>query len=156
MKQNLGKQVHHLSRLMKKSLDASPAKSCMDHLTGVHGWIIGYLYHHRERDTFQRDLENELGMSRSTATTVLQLMEKNELLTRHGVPYDARLKKLVLTDKAVGLLQTFEADCERLDEAVMEGISPEEREQFMKLCGIMISNLEKMEHARSGKEAQEP
>ena len=31
-----------------------------------------------------------------------------------------------------------------------------EWEQFMKLCGIMISNRKKMEHARSGKEAQDP
>ncbi len=156
MDRNLGKQIHHLSRLMKKHLDHSPAKSRMERLAGMHGWIIGYLYRHRDRDIFQRDLENDLDMSRSTVSTVLRLMEENGLLTRHSVPSDARLKKLVLTDRAVGLLKEFERDCERLDEAALAGISPEEREQFLRLCGIMIRNLENMEQCCSGKEAHQP
>ncbi len=141
---------------MKKQLECSPAKSRMEHLAGMHGWIIGYLYHHRDRDIYQRDLENDLGMSRSTVSTVLQLMEKNGLLTRHGVPADARLKRLELTGRAEALLKEFEADCFRLDEAAMAGIPEEEREQFLRLCGIMIRNLEIMEQCGSGKEALEP
>ncbi len=156
MDQNYGKQIHHLSRLMKKGVDHSPAKSCMEHLAGMHGWIIGYLYHHNDRDIYQRDLENDLGMSRSTVSTILQLMEKNGLITRHSVPSDARLKKLVLTDKAVKLLTEFEEDCRNLDEIALSGVSAEDRERFLEICGIMIRNLEAMEQSCSGKEAEHP
>ncbi len=156
MDQNFGRQIHCLARLMKKAMDQSQARSCMEHLTGTHGWIIGYLYHHRDREIFQKDLENDLGMSRSTVSTVLSLMEENGLLTRHSVPNDARLKKLALSGKAVSLFREFEADCHRVDEAALKGISPEEREQFERLCGIMIRNLEKEEQSGSGKEDHRP
>ena len=64
-------------------------------------WVIGYLSEHEGKDVFQRDLEEEFSVRRSTATGILQLMEKNELITREPVSHDARLKKLVLTPKAI-------------------------------------------------------
>ena len=156
MEQNFARQVHCLDRLLKKAVDRSQARSRMEHLTGTHGWVIGYLYHHRDREIFQRDLENDLGMSRSTVSTVLTLMEENGLLTRCSVPNDARLKKLALSEKAVSLFREFEADCERVEEAALAGISPEEKEQFSRICGVMIRNLEKMEQSGSGKEDHRP
>ena len=42
----------------------------------MHGWIIGYLYRHRDTPVFQRDIEREFSITRSTVTNILQLMER--------------------------------------------------------------------------------
>ena len=47
------------------------------------------------------DVEAAFNLSRSTTTNILQLMEKNGIIRREGVDYDARLKRLVPTEKAV-------------------------------------------------------
>ena len=67
----------------------------------MQGWIIGYLYRHSDEDVFQKDLEAEFQMARSTASGILQSMEKKQLIIRESIPRDARLKRLVLTPKGM-------------------------------------------------------
>ena len=54
-----------------------------------------------EVDLRQKDFEQQFNIRRSTASNILALIEKNGLIQRESVPYDARLKKIVLTDKAI-------------------------------------------------------
>ena len=70
-------------------------------VTAVNGRIIMYLYHHKEEDIFQKDIENEFSIRRSTSSSIISLMEKKGYIERVSVAHDARLKKLVLTDKAL-------------------------------------------------------
>ena len=58
-----------------------------------------HLYRHREEQVFQRDIEREFSITRSTVTNILQLMERKGYIERRSVPQDARLKKLVLTEE---------------------------------------------------------
>ena len=51
-------------------------------------------------DIYQKDVEKEFQIRRSTATGTLQILEKNGFIRREPVKQDARLKKLVPTDKA--------------------------------------------------------
>ena len=90
---HVGGEIRMLSNLIKRCMDdGMPPET-----TGMQGWIIGFLHRNEDRDMFQRDVEAEFNIRRSTATGILQLMEKNGFLLREPVAYDARLKKLVLT-----------------------------------------------------------
>ena len=94
---HVGGEIRMLSNLIKRCMDdGMPPET-----TGMQGWIIGFLHRNEDRDMFQRDVEAEFNIRRSTATGILQLMEKNGFLLREPVAYDARLKKLVLTPKAL-------------------------------------------------------
>ncbi len=99
----LGFQINTLAHCIRRKIDEllSQAQEEGDSVTGIQGRVLGYLYDHREQDLFQRDLERAFHVSRSTATGLLQLMERNGLITRSPVPYDARLKKLCLAEKAL-------------------------------------------------------
>ncbi len=50
---------------------------------------------------FQRDIEREFSITRSTVTNILQLMERKGYIERRSVPQDARLKQLVLTEEGI-------------------------------------------------------
>lgn len=138
----IGFEVRTLSNLIKRQFDKSGHRPPKDKQTAMQGWVIGYLYGHRDADIFQRDLELEFSIRRSTATGILQLMEKNGLLTRTPVPQDARLKKLTLTEKAVGIHQGFMNHVENLESLMSKGLTDEELDAFFSIVAKIKKNLE--------------
>jgi len=73
---------------------------------------------------------------------MLKLMETNGLITKEPVPYDARLKKIVLTDKAIEIHNQIEQNINNLEESISRGITPEETEIFYKVLDKIKANLE--------------
>jgi len=71
-------------------------------LTSIQTRILGHLRHAEEegRCVFQREIEDIFRIKRSSVTSVLQTLEKKGLIIRESIPEDARVKKLVLTEKA--------------------------------------------------------
>ena len=141
-KETIGFDIRTLSILIKRYMENSATKQYVDNLTGMHGWVIGYLYENRNRDVYQRDLETQFSIRRSTATGILQLMEKNELIVREPVEADARLKKLVLTPKALDIHKMVEADRERTEKELTKGIDKEALDTFRTVLKQMIGNME--------------
>lgn len=97
----LGKKIIILSKRIHRRLDRGTSEYG---ITGVQARILGFVYHNSERrDIFQRDIEEELDIRRSSVTSVLQLMEKKGYIKRVSVSKDARLKKIILTEKGTGI-----------------------------------------------------
>ena len=141
-RETIGFDIRTLSILIKRYIDGSATKQYVDNLTGTHGWVIGYLYDNRDHDVYQRDLETQFSIRRSTATGILQLMEKNELILREPVESDARLKKLVLTEKALDIHKRVEEDRKRTEEQLTKDIDAQELAIFRKVLKQMIRNME--------------
>ncbi|WP_455254970.1 MarR family winged helix-turn-helix transcriptional regulator [Ruminococcus sp.] len=138
---HLGLEVHRLERLMTRQRGCSAAHQDADRQTGMHGYLIRYLYENQERDVFQRDIEKAFSISRSMVTVTLQLMEKNGLIRRESVAQDARLKRIVLTQKARDLHRQIEADIMAFESNLARGISEEEQEVFLRVAKKMQENL---------------
>lgn len=139
----LGFELHRASRMVKRYIDSDTNKLYVDKMTGTHGWAVGYFYSNKDRDIFQRDLEQEFDIRRSTASNILSLMEKNGLIKRESVPYDARLKKITLTDKAVEIQNKIDDNFERLELTMRQGISDEELNTFYNVLDKICNNLER-------------
>ena len=90
-----------LNNLFKRQMARQSGEE-FSKVTGMQGMIIHYLLV-ADGDRFQKDVETQFRFRRSTATGILQLMEQHGLLRREPVPQDGRLKRLVLTDKALAL-----------------------------------------------------
>ena len=95
----IGRIIGILSNQIKRQFDSSASKTGV---TGVQGRVLHYLLGQpREQEIFQKDLEEEFNLRRSSATGILQLMEKNGYIERVPVEYDARLKKIVVLPKGL-------------------------------------------------------
>ena len=129
----IGLEIKTVHNLIKRDFDKLPIHEKMKNLTCVQKWVIVYLGDHEGQDVFQRDLEEEFSIRRSTATGILQLMEKNDLIIRQPVSYDARLKKIVLTKKASEIQNEIHREIEKHDKKLREGITEEELEVFFKV-----------------------
>lgn len=154
--QLVGFEIRTLSVLIKRNAEQLPIKRDVDRVTGMHGWVIGYLYDHQNEQIFQRDLEQKFSIRRSTATAILQLMEKNELIVREPVPQDKRLKKLILTPKAVELHHTIVQEIDGFEAKMTEGISPEEMKGFFATIDKLKKNLEQTDPAQENGERKSP
>lgn len=117
-------------------------------LTRLHHWIIGFLYH-READVYQKDIETEFKISRSTTSSVITLMQKKGLVKRKAVPSDARLKKIVLTDKAVEMHKHQMAHMQHMDALIEGALTPEEKRMFLSyMAKIRAAVMEDLNAAR--------
>ena len=76
MEKDCGLWINVLSHKLKKRMNANMQSLG---ITGVQSRVMHYiLVKCADGPVFQRDVESAFGMSRSTATGILQLMEKNE------------------------------------------------------------------------------
>lgn len=139
----VGFEIKTVHNILKRNFESLPVHKELENLTGMQRWVIGYLSEHEGKDVFQRDLEEEFSVRRSTATGILQLMEKNELITREPVSHDARLKKLVLTPKAIEIQKMITEGIIEHEKMLCEGISQDDLEVFFKVMKQIRKNLEK-------------
>ena len=137
----VGFQIRRLSKLVKRLVDRVAFSQGEERTTGMQGWIVGYLFENQGRDIYQRDIQEQFSVRRSTATGILQLMEKNGLITRSPVSHDARLKKLVLTEKAVALHTAVEERIRNTEKLLSEGLSEEEVAAFLSTAAKIEQNL---------------
>ena len=114
----------------------------IDKMTGSGGWIISYIAENYNRDVFQRDLEKEFDITRSTASKNVDLLVENGFITREPVDYDARLKKLVLTEKAREVFKIMRSDRADLETQMLEGFSDDEKKQLRSFLKRIAANLD--------------
>lgn len=137
----VGVSIHMLDMGMRRIIDANMKAAGYDEITMMHGWILKYLYDNRDREVYQRDIEKQFGIGRSTVTTIIQLMEKRDLIRRESVEHDARLKKVVLTTKGYKHHDLTEENINQMHKKVMVGISEEEKKTFLKIAEKIGANL---------------
>ena len=140
MEKDCGAWINLLSHKVKARLDAHFQNLG---ITGVQSRVIYYILAHcKEGPVFQRDIESAFGLSRSTATGILQLLEKNGIILRESVPNDARLKSLVPTQRAFELAAQVRACLEETDRMLTRGLSEGQIIMFREMAAQMLRNLD--------------
>lgn len=139
---------HLLGVETRKYFEKLQEKRGIDRKVITHGWIIAYLYHEttvEKKNIYQKDIEKTMHLPRSTATTILQKFEREDLIRRVFVEGDARLKKIELTEKGVAFYKDTITDFEETEARARRGITEEEYHQFMEILNKMRSNFKKEE-----------
>ena len=137
----LGRNVHMLSRLLKRNTDIEVTKYG---ITGVQSAMIGFIYEEtRKKDVFAKDIEKAFDLRRASSAGLIQNMEKNGLIEREMVGNDARLKKIVLTEKALELRRKLDKSIKDMEKKMQEGLTKEEVEKYLELTKKMAKNLER-------------
>lgn len=72
-------QLRRVNNLIFRKIGQIARTNGVEAVTPMHGWIMEYLYRHSETPVFQRDIEREFSITRSTVTNILQLMERKGL-----------------------------------------------------------------------------
>ena len=134
-------QMRRVNNLIFRKINQFARENGVEQATPMHGWIIGYLYRHRDTPVFQRDIEREFSITRSTVTNILQLMERKGYIARQSVAQDARLKQLVLTEKGRQFHENTMLALHQTDEYVAGLLTEEENTELLRLLNKLREAL---------------
>ncbi len=132
--------ARYVSKLSNKLRRKLEMLSSRNEFSGSQGRALHFLLA-QTGDIFQKDIEEEYSIRPSTATELLKQMEKNGLLIREPAPYDNRLKRIVLTDKALVYKDQVVEELTDLEETLVRGIPEEKLEVFFEVIEKMMDNL---------------
>lgn len=110
-------------------------------LTRMQRLTIGFLHRNSDREIYQKDIETEFAISRATASNMLSLMERKDLIKREPVEHDARLKKLVLTVQAKQMHSQVVQDIRETESLLTNGLSEDDKRRLHQYLDLMIQNL---------------
>lgn len=139
MKETVGRSIGILSNRIRRELNASPLN---ERFSGAQARTLSFLLvRSEEKDVFQKDIEREYSLRPPTATCLLKEMEKNGLIRREAVPYDARCKRIVATEAALQYREPLRDHMEALEAKLKKGIPEEDMETFFRVISRMIENV---------------
>ena len=103
-------QLRRVNNLIFRKIGQIARTNGVEAVTPMHGWIMEYLYRHSETPVFQRDIEREFSITRSTVTNLKQLV-----LTEKGRQFhEDTMRAFHQTDEYVAGLLTEEENTELL------------------------------------------
>ena len=137
---HVGHQVHRIDRSISKLLEMRVKEEGLDEIALMHGWILRYLYEHQEK---------YFGICRSAVTNIIQTLEKKGYICRASVANDARLKKVMLTEKGRENHEKLGEIFQKMDAQLEEGITEEELHAFMHVIDKVYYNMGKMKGENS-------
>ncbi len=92
----------------------------------------------------QKDLEGPISCNKSTMSSIISTMEKNDLLKRQVSEIDSRINYLVLTKKGLEMVEFLKKDRELTERILTEGISDDEYATFIKIIDKIRNNIERV------------
>lgn len=138
---NLGGLIHKVAHKMKREIDHANQKLGV---SGVQGRIIGYVRcESKNRDVFQKDIEEHFELRGSSVTSTLQNLEKIGFIVRESIPTDQRLKRIVLTKKALDIHNQITKNIEQVEKEAFSSINKEEEQLLSDLLKRILNNIEK-------------
>lgn len=136
-----GRLVRMLNHQLKRNQKPEEAVED-DELTPMQRHILNYiLLETLHRDIYQKNLEEEFQVRKSTVSGILKLMEKNGFIYRESVKEDARLKKILPTKKAEALRPSILEHIHETEIRMTEGVSEQDLFLCKKVLYQMCQNL---------------
>lgn len=133
--------VRRVERISNHIFEEIAREEGLDEVTMTHGRILGFLYDHRGEDVFQKDLEAQGCINRSSVTSVIQTLEKKGYIERMSMESDARLKKVVLTEMGEQRHLACIKCLHKMDQVLSNTISSTEEEQLRQILIKMTEGL---------------
>lgn len=140
MEHRIGMEIRVLSKYMGRYLDDIHGIDCM--LSGPQGLILIYLCENDE-EVYQKDIEKYFNIRWSTATGLLNSLEKNGYITKEPVENDKRMKKIKATEHAYSTVEKIDNHVIQLEKIMLDGIDEKEVKQFRNTISKMTLNLVK-------------
>ena len=135
----IGCKINYVSNIIKREIEKLESIEALERVSGTNSFILVYIS--EKEIVFQKDIEKEFGITRSTASKVISLMESKGLIIRKSVSNDLRLKQLVLTDDAKKIVLAVKEDLNKFEKRLTYGLTEEEKELLSSILGKIEKNI---------------
>ena len=142
-----GKVINRISNRLRRRSAALQETLGM---SGAQGNILNFiLVEGQKHSIYQKDIEKYFGICRSAVTNIIPTLEKKGYICRASVANDARLKKVMLTEKGRENHEKLGEIFQKMDAQLEEGITEEELHAFMHVIDKVYYNMGKMKGENS-------
>lgn len=131
----IGRKMFDISKKSNMSVPPSP----------LQGRILDYLIINEDKSVNQKQLEENLDVSKTTISNALLSMEKNKMIERIQSDIDARNKEIKLTKKSLDVFYEMSNMFEILDKEMLKDISKEELDTFYNVIEKIENNIRRKE-----------
>ena len=128
----IGKKMYQCKK--SKDVDTIPSPFQMK--------ILEYLICNEDNNINQKDLEEELKVSKAAISGTIKSMEENGLIKRKQSIYDARAKELVVTRKGKEEFEKMVEIFNSADKEISKKLTKEERKEFIDIIKKLQKELE--------------
>ncbi|KAF1296724.1 hypothetical protein BAU15_08740 [Enterococcus sp. JM4C] len=114
--------------------------------SGTQMRILNFIHRHNRQQIplYQKDIECEFDIRRSTASGMMQTLEKHQLIERKSLEQDNRYKELFLTELGEQKVCENISKLRKFDEQLLAGISEEEQRLFFDLIDKISTNSKEL------------
>lgn len=137
MKKNLVLLINKISNQLKRKIDKEMTEDY--HLTKTQSLVLSYL--HQQKEVYQKDIEKKFLIRRSTATEILNLMEKRGLIKRIPCAYDKRINKIEITEEGENLEKIGREKIKQIEKNMTKSLTVEEQKELIQLLKKVEKNL---------------
>lgn len=138
---DIGLEIKNLNNMIHRHFANLKTTEILNELTGSNGYILVYLIEHKDELITQKNIEEVLGITRSTASIVLSNMEKNQFITREILQSDSRVKSIHITSKGKELYEMMTLEKIEFEQKLKKGFTEEEIDQFLNMIKRMKQNI---------------
>lgn len=138
---DIGLEIKNLNNMIHRHFTNLKTTEILNKLTGSNGYIIFYLMEHQNELITQKQIEEVLGITRSTASIVLSHMEENQLITRKILEQDSRIKSIHIMPKGMELYETMTREKIEFEAKLLQGFTSFELDQFVEYIRRMKKNI---------------
>ena len=111
-------------------------------ISAIQGRIIQYIKRKsKNKDVFQKDLENEFELRGASLSSTLQNLEYQGLIIREPLSSDQRLKRIVLTTKALEISNNIDRNIINVEHEVFKGLTPSEQKTLKDLLDKVYDGI---------------
>lgn len=147
MKKDITNDLKRLSNLVMRFFRNNKIKEARGNTTHQQAAILGFIHYNNcsGKKVYQKDIERQFSIRRSTATECMKRLEKQGMIIREVSKTDARLKEIILTEKTIAGIENACKQKEAIANIIGEGITEEEILVMQSIIRKMEANLEKQE-----------
>ncbi|MDE1691756.1 MarR family transcriptional regulator [Streptococcus suis] len=131
---NLLNQIEQICETIAKEYD-------VEHLAGPQGWALRFMSERVDGETFVKDIETELRISKSVTSNLVKRMEKNGFIQVLPSQLDKRYKQVVLTEKGQSKISRLIAFHEEMHRSLFRGIQTEEFQLIKQVADQLKENI---------------
>ena len=138
---NIGRELKKTQVLVMRYFNSLKCEN--DEHTEMNRRVMVYMYEHRNEDIYQKDIETNFSLCRSSASGLIDRMIDKGLIEALKVS-DKRRKKLVLTKKANDSIEKITKQVEQFEKNLSKGILEEDLQVFFKVLNAINDNIYKL------------
>ena len=141
MNNQIDPKTRKLSRYIKHNLHQIVSEATANQVTHVQARVLFYLewMEEEKKDVYQKNIEEFLAVSKSTASELISNLENNGYISRVKEENDGRLRKIILLEKGYETNKVIGKTIQDFEKKLQSKLTEDELENFFRIVDKLVS-----------------